>query len=69
MTREEEQEANEFAMELLMPRDWILEAFEGYDGSDIFDSERIKKIAKKFGVTTELLVYRMGQLRDRQREK
>jgi Zn-dependent peptidase ImmA (M78 family) len=57
-----EDEANEFAMALLMPRKFLERECQGLS---IFDEDRIKAIAKKFGVSVPMLVFRLGWLRQR----
>lgn len=58
----DELEANEFAMELLMPSEWLLRDCKRIG---LFDTKAISKLAKKYRVSNEILVYRMGQLQDR----
>lgn len=58
----EEQEANEFAMELLMPSEWLLRDCKGIE---LFDKKALKRVADKYKVDPEMIVYRMGQLNAR----
>lgn len=62
----EDFEATEFALELLMPSQRLL---RDCTDIDILDAKSISKLAKKYGVSNEMIVYRMGQLREGQREK
>jgi Zn-dependent peptidase ImmA (M78 family) len=63
VTRDIEREANEFAMELLMPTAWLRRDLK--DGIDIEDAAAIHKLAKKYGVSDTLMTLRIGQLMER----
>lgn len=54
-----EREANEFAMELLMPSAWLKRDAAGID---MGDDEALAKLAKKYKVPVGLLCIRLGQL-------
>jgi Zn-dependent peptidase ImmA (M78 family) len=56
-----EREANQFAAGLLMPDDKLVEYF-GDKQFDIDDDEPIEKIAKKFQVSKQAMMYRMRNL-------
>lgn len=58
-----EAEANAFAMELLMPEEWLRKDIAG--GFDIEDDAKLKKLAKKYGVSMQVMALRIGQLMDR----
>lgn len=58
---EQEEEANEFAMELLMPENWIRRDTEGMPLTD----KHMKPLAKQYGVDVSLLAYRIAQIRGR----
>ena len=60
--QEMDAEANEFAFELLMPSEWLRRDCENLD---LFDHEAIKKIADKYKVSIEMLIYRLGAIRGR----
>lgn len=57
-----EAEANQFAMELLMPRDWLLRDLKAMGGVDMADDAEIAKLARKYLVATSLMAIRIGQL-------
>ena len=58
----EDREANEFAMQLLMPDAWLAKDIADLGGVDIEDGEAIGKLAKKYGVSATLMTVRIGQL-------
>lgn len=60
MSRAMEIEANAFAMELLMPFDWIARDAEGID---ICDDRAVTKLAKKYAVPPFTMAYRIGEIR------
>lgn len=64
MTPEEiiEHEANQFAIELLMPRKWLLSDLKKMGGIDIQDDAAITKLAKRYKVSLQLMTLRIGQL-------
>jgi Zn-dependent peptidase ImmA (M78 family) len=57
-----EAEANEFAMELLMPSDWLLADVRKMGGFDVCDDDKLAKLAKKYRVPVTLLTLRLGML-------
>lgn len=59
--REIEQEANYFALALLMPRD-LLKAEMKKMNFDLTSDDAIKELAKKFGVSTTALTVRISLL-------
>lgn len=61
-TEVEEREANQFAMELLMPRDWLLADLKKMGGFDIEDEAAVKKLAQRYKVSTTVMTLRLGQL-------
>ncbi len=61
--RQIEREANQFAMELLMPTAFLLKDLRR--GVDIESADDIHKLAKKYGVSDALMAIRIGQLIER----
>lgn len=57
-----EAEANAFAMELLMPREWLLADIKKLGGVDIEDERAMARLAKKYGVSLTVMALRIGQL-------
>lgn len=57
-----EREANAFAMELLIPRKFLLADLEKFGGFDIEDSDAIVKLAKRCGVSVQIMTLRLGQV-------
>ena len=58
----QEAEANEFAMELLMPSAWLLEDIAGMD---VDDDKLLSELSKKYRVSNAVIAFRIGQLRER----
>ena len=54
-------QANTFASELLMPREFLFEEI-GTDGLDMDDEASVEKLAKKFRVSVSAMRYRLGGL-------
>ena len=54
-------QANQFAADLLMPRRF-LERVVGQSGLDVEDDAAVARVAKRFGVSTQALIYRMINL-------
>jgi Zn-dependent peptidase ImmA (M78 family) len=66
-TAEEKQleaDANEFAMCLLMPRDFLVRDFTELcpEGIDIVEDPRILKLAERYKVTPQMMMLRLVQL-------
>ncbi len=58
-----DKEANQFAMELLMPRDWLLADVEKMRGIDIEgDDKKVMQLAKRYKVSVQAMTIRLGQL-------
>ena len=59
-----EAEANLFARELLMPTQFVKDYLTKVGGIDLCDSDTraIKTMAKKFGVTPEMMAFRIGDV-------
>lgn len=59
-----EREANLFARELLMPTQFVQDYLRKVGGIDLTDSDTkaIKAMAKKFGVTPELMTFRIAEV-------
>lgn len=55
-------EANAFAMELLMPADFVRDELKKMGGFDIEDEKKLKKLADKFRVSVPVMTIRLGQL-------
>lgn len=58
-------EANAFALELLMPEDWIVREVRAAGGVDIEDSHRLEALAKRFRVSVNMMIFRLGQIHER----
>lgn len=56
----QEREANQFAMELLMPTEFMRKDLE--KGFDLEDDIAIAKLAKKYRVSQTIMTLRIGQL-------
>lgn len=54
-------EANAFAAELLMPRNFLMEAIN-LEGMDIEDDASVEKLARKFRVSASAMRYRLAAL-------
>ena len=61
-TKREEVEANAFAAGLLMPSEWVRDAFEPQP-FDLNDDDGIRMLAKQFAVSTQAMMYRLITLR------
>lgn len=61
-TAQEEDEANQFAMALLMPEDLVRKEIKRMGGVDLCDDKQIKKLAAVFMVPVALMAIRIGQL-------
>lgn len=59
-----EQEANEFAAALLMPRDLINKELNKYQGFDLSDNSMIVDLAKKFEVSIPAMTFRIINITD-----
>lgn len=55
----EETEANYFAMCLLIPRDCLLEDLRKLGGFDIADDAALKKLSKRYQVSTTVMALRI----------
>jgi Zn-dependent peptidase ImmA (M78 family) len=58
--RDIEHEANIFAMELLMPTDFLLKDLKAMGGIDVSDDDGVAKLAKKYHVSQALMALRIG---------
>lgn len=61
-TRDQDIEANAFAMELLMPEPWLRADLAMTGGVDIEDDKAIARLAKKYRVSPTVMAVRIGQL-------
>jgi Zn-dependent peptidase ImmA (M78 family) len=59
---DEEAEANAFAMELLMPEQFVKDYLDKHGPIDLMDSKALGKMAKTFGVDLQVMAIRLGQL-------
>ena len=57
-----EAEANYFAMCLLMPEDFLVKDVKELGGIELEDDAKVKTLAKKYKVSTQLMTLRLGQL-------
>lgn len=55
-------EANAFAMELLMPEHFLRADLRKIGGVDIEDEEKVKKLARKYKVSVAAMIFRLGNL-------
>lgn len=62
MSANDDAEANQFAVELLMPDHLVRIEVRKLGGIDIMNTDQIKGLAKKFGVSESLMSFRIGQL-------
>jgi Zn-dependent peptidase ImmA (M78 family) len=58
----EEKEANLFAAELLMPVPFLEQDLAEIDAVDLEDETVIAKLARRYGVSTQAMVFRLGYL-------
>jgi Zn-dependent peptidase ImmA (M78 family) len=62
-TNIEEQEANLFAAELLMPESFLEEDIQSIDVVDLEDEEVIANLARRYQVSTQAMTVRLTYLR------
>ena len=55
-------EANAFAMELLMPENWLRRDVAKMGGIDIEDDKKVKKLAERYKVSVQAMTVRLGQI-------
>lgn len=60
--KRQELEANEFAKCLLMPKQFIDSDLFGQDAFDLDNDKRIHQMAKRYGVSTQLMMIRLKEL-------
>lgn len=60
--RQEDAEANLFAMELLMPEEFVRKAVRDMGGIDLANAKALKKLADKFKVDPGIMAISLGQL-------
>lgn len=63
--REMQEEANAFAMELLMPTDWLRADLAKMGGVDIENGAAVERLAKRYRVSNSIMAIRIGQLIER----
>ena len=61
-TKREEVEANAFAAALLMPAEWVRDAFK-HQPFDLTEDDGLEMLAEKFEVSTQAMTYRLMKLR------
>lgn len=64
-----EAEASAFALALLMPEAWLLDDIEELGGLDIESDDKIKRLAKRYHVSEQMMTMRIGQLMAQTRRK
>lgn len=57
-----EQEASQFAMELLMPKDFVITEMKKIPNFDFMNDRDVRKLADKFKVVPAVMSMRLGQL-------
>ncbi len=62
----EEEEANKFAYELLMPTRMIKSDIAKLDIFDMTDDKMLSKLAKRYGVSSMMMAIRLNQLFEKQ---
>jgi len=60
-----DQEATQFAMELLMPEDLLRAEIKKMGGINLMDARAMKKLSDKFRVDVAVMAIRIGQLMER----
>ena len=60
--KDQDIEANAFAMELLMPEDFIRRDLEKSGGIDLEDDAAIARMAKRYRVTPAAMIVRLSSL-------
>lgn len=55
-------EANAFAFELLMPREWLLRDIAEIGAFDIEDDAKLKRLAARYRVSVPVMTLRLGQV-------
>jgi Zn-dependent peptidase ImmA (M78 family) len=61
-TDDAEREANLFAASLLMPKEFLEKDLEGEQYVDVLDDLLLRRLARKYGVSTQALVNRLKNL-------
>ena len=64
-----EQEANLFALFLLMPKDLLIEEIRKIERFDWCDDKAMKALCEKFGVSLTALTVRLGYLSRKDKQK
>lgn len=59
---EQEREANQFAICLLMPAHFIAHDLFGHPPLDLCEDKRIKWLAKRYGVSEQMMTARLKEL-------
>jgi Zn-dependent peptidase ImmA (M78 family) len=62
--KEQEREANAFAMELLMPTAFLQAELAKMGGIDIEDNEKLAALAKRFRVSQQVMTIRLAKFMD-----
>jgi Zn-dependent peptidase ImmA (M78 family) len=58
----EDTEADYFATELLMPREWLIKDVRAMGGIDLTEDREVAQLAKKYGVSISMMAVRLMQL-------
>jgi Zn-dependent peptidase ImmA (M78 family) len=61
MSDEDEREANYFAMHLLVPSKMLQADLQGDFSLNLFDDDRLDKLAKKYGVSRTVMFLRIHE--------
>jgi Zn-dependent peptidase ImmA (M78 family) len=61
--QEQDEEANYFAMCLLMPREMVRAELDAHGPLDMHDDKSIANLARKFGVSVPIFCLRLQQLK------
>jgi len=64
-TKQADREATTFAMELLMPENFVRDEVVRIGAYDLTDDRWVKALANKFKVPMTLMAIRIGELRER----
>jgi Zn-dependent peptidase ImmA (M78 family) len=62
LNENEEKEANRFAAELLMPKEFIEKDMVDYENSDLLYGDDLPKLARKYQVSVRALTFRLANL-------
>jgi len=60
--RREDEEANQFALALLMPEKFVRQEVKKLGLFDLEDNKKLKQLADRFKVSIPVITFRLGQL-------